>query len=100
MDWKGGLKATRNVGKGLHKVFKTVVKQILLDLPPLRDSGSGVSHFFPEPRNSTEVTKLSDDIKKSGIKATQKEIKNIINNQTFLVEYSKNGEPVTTCMDV
>ena len=50
--------------------------------------------------NSTEVTKMSDDIKKSGIKATQKEIKNIINNQTFLVEYSKNGEPVTTCMDV
>ena len=25
-EWKGSLKATRNVGKVLHKVFKTVVK--------------------------------------------------------------------------
>ena len=27
-EWKGALKATRNMGKGLHKVFKTVVKDI------------------------------------------------------------------------
>ena len=25
-EWKGALKATRNMGKSLHKVFKTVVK--------------------------------------------------------------------------
>ena len=25
-EWKGALKATQNMGKGLHKVFKTVVK--------------------------------------------------------------------------
>ena len=25
-EWKGELKSTRNMGKGLHKVFKTVVK--------------------------------------------------------------------------
>ena len=34
------------------------------------------------------------------MKATLKEIKNIINNQTFLIEYQKEGEPVTPCMDV
>ena len=27
-EWKGALKATRNMGKVLHKVFKTVVKEI------------------------------------------------------------------------
>ena len=25
-EWKGALKATRSMGKGLHKVFSTVVK--------------------------------------------------------------------------
>ena len=40
------------------------------------------------------------DIKKPWIKATQKEIKNIINNKTFLVEYPNKGEPVTQCMGV
>ena len=33
-------------------------------------------------------------------KATQKEIKNFINNHNFLVEYPKKGEPVTPCMDL
>ena len=27
-EWKGSLKVTQNIGKGLHKVFKTVVKEI------------------------------------------------------------------------
>ena len=43
------------MGKGLHKVFKTVVKYILQELPPLEESGSEVSHFIPEPRNFSEV---------------------------------------------
>ena len=34
------------------------------------------------------------------MKATLKEIKNLINNQTFMIEDPKDGEPVTTCMDV
>ena len=25
-EWKGALKSTQNMGKGIHKVFKTVVK--------------------------------------------------------------------------
>ena len=50
------LNATRNMGKCLHEVFKTVVKEISQDLPPLVESGSEVSHFIPEPRNFSEVT--------------------------------------------
>ena len=69
------------MGKGLHKVFKTVVKDISQDLPPLGESGSEVSYFIPEPRNFDEVTKFPDDIKKPRLKATIKEIKKLINNQ-------------------
>ena len=48
----------QNMGKGLHKVFKTVGKEILQDLPPLGESGLEVSHFIPEPRNFAEVKKI------------------------------------------
>ena len=99
-EWKGSLKATRSMGKGLHKVFSTFVKEILQELTPLGESGSEVSHFIPEPRNVSEVTKLSENIKKPRIKATLKEINNLINNQTFLIEDQNEGEPVTPCMDV
>ena len=70
------------------------------DLPPLGEYGSEISHFIPEPRNFTEVTTLSDDLKKPWLKATEKEIKSLMNNQTFLVEDPKKGEPITPCMDV
>ena len=56
-EWKGALKATQYMGKGLHKVFSTFVKEILQELIPLGESGSEVSHFIPEPRNFAEVTK-------------------------------------------
>ena len=88
------------MGKGLHKVFSTVVKEISQELTPLGESGSEVSHFIPEPRNFSEVTELSDNIKKPWLKETLKEINNIINNQTLLIEYQNEGEPVTPCMDV
>ena len=52
------LKATQSMGKGLHKVFSTVVKEIYQELTPLGESGSEVSHFIPGPRNFTEVKKL------------------------------------------
>ena len=32
--------------------------------------------------------------------ATLEQINNLINNQTDLIEYQKEGEPVTPCMDV
>ena len=99
-EWKGALKDTQNMGNFLHKLFKTVLQDISQDLPPLGESGSEVSHFIIEPRNFSEVTKLSENIKKPWIKANQKEIKNLINNQTFLVEDPNKGEPLTPCMDV
>ena len=88
------------MGKGLHNLFKTVVKYISQYLPPLGEFGSEVSHFIPEPRNFAEVEKMSYGIKKPWLKETQKDIKNLINNQTFLVEDPKKGEPVNTCMNV
>ena len=62
LEWKGALKAMRDMGKGLHKVFSTIIKEILQELTNLGESGSGVSHFIPEPRNFAEVTKLSENI--------------------------------------
>ena len=34
-EWKGALKATQSMGKSLHNVFSTVVKEILQELTPL-----------------------------------------------------------------
>ena len=81
-------------------MFKTVVKELSKDFPPLGEFGSEVSHFIPEPRNVSELKKLTDDMKKPWLKATLKEINNLINNQTFLVEDSEKDEPVNPCMDV
>ena len=53
-----------------------------------------------EPNFFAEVTKLSYEIKKPWLKATQKRIKNLMNNQTFLVEDTKKDEPITPCMDM
>ena len=86
--------------KVLRKVFWTVVKEISEELTPLGESGSEFSHFIPEPRSFAEVTKLSENIKKSWLKVTLKEIQNLINNQNFLIEYQNEGEPVPPCMDV
>ena len=79
------------MGKCLHKVFSTVVKEISQELTPLGESSSEVSHFITEPRNFAEVTKLSEKIKKPWLKANLKEIKNLINNQTFLIEDQNEG---------
>ena len=87
-------------GKRLHRVFSTIVSYILQELTNFRETGSEVSHFIPEPRNFAEVTKLAENIRKPWLKATLKEIKNLINNQTFMIEDPKDGEPVTPCMDV
>ena len=76
----------QNMGKVLHNFFKTFIKEISQDLPILGESVSEVSYFILEPRNCAEVTRLSDDIKKPWLKSYQKNIKNLINNQTFLVQ--------------
>ena len=46
------------------------------------------------------MTTLSENINKPCLKETLKDIKNIINNQTFLIEDQNEGELVTPCMDV
>ena len=58
LEWKGALLSTQNMGKVSHKVFKTVVKEILQDLPTLGESGSKVSYFIPDPKKLSEVTIL------------------------------------------
>ena len=88
------------MGKGLHKVYSTVVKDISQELTALGESGSEVSHFIPQSRNFAEVTKLSENINKPWLKANLKEIKNLINNQNLLIKDQNEGEPVTPCMDV
>ena len=85
----------QNMGKCLHKLFKAVANEISKALPILGESGSEVSYFIPEPRNFAEVTIFSYDIKKYWLKANLKEIKNLINNQTFLVHNPEKGDPVT-----
>ena len=57
-EWKEALKSTRSTGKGLHKLFSTVVKEISLELKYLGESDSEVSHFVTEPRNFAEVKKI------------------------------------------
>ena len=64
LEWKVALKAMRSMGKGSHKLFSMVVKELLKELTPLRESGSEVSHFIPESRNLSEVAKLSENVKK------------------------------------
>ena len=46
------------------------------------------------------MTNFSGDIKKPWIKTTLEEIKNIINNQTFIVQDPEKGDPVTPYMGV
>ena len=58
--------------KGLHKLFKSVVNDILQALSILGESGSEVSYFIPDPRNFAEVTRLSEDINKPWLKANLK----------------------------
>ena len=38
-EWKGELKSTRNMGKGLQKVFSTIVKEILQEFTNFGESG-------------------------------------------------------------
>ena len=87
------------MGKVLHKVFSTVVNEISQELTPLGESGSEFPHFIQEPRNFDEVKKLPENIKNPRLKANLKDIKNLINNQTLLIEDQNEGEPVTPCMD-
>ena len=39
-QWKGALRATHKMGKGLHRVFSTIVSEILQELTNFGESGS------------------------------------------------------------
>ena len=80
------------MGKFLHEVFSTIVKETSQELTNFGESGSECFHFIPEPKNFSEVAILSENIRKPWLKATLKEIKNPINNQTFLIEDPKDGD--------
>ena len=56
-----------------------------------------MSHFIPEP-NFSEVTRLPAVVKKAYLKEKFKEIKNIINNEAFVMNDPDKGDPVTPCM--
>ena len=58
----------QNMGKGSHKVFKSVVNDISQVLPILGEYGSEVSYFIPETRNFSEVTRFLDGIKNPWLK--------------------------------
>ena len=60
-------------------------------------SGLEVSHFIPEPRNFVEVIILPANDKKALLKATLNEIKNLINNQTFINDDLEKGYQLTPC---
>ena len=59
------------------------------------ESSSDVSNFIPETKRFSYVTILSDDINKHCLKVTEDEIKNTINNHSFLFQDPEKGEPVT-----
>ena len=64
------------------------------------ESGSEVSYFIPDTRKFSEVTRFLDEIRKTWLKVTLKDIKNLINNHNFLFQDPEKGEPITPSMDV
>ena len=75
--------------KGLYKIFMAVVNEPLQALPIWGESVSEVSYYIPEPRDFAEVTKLLKDIRKPWLKATLKEINNLINNPNLYFKIQK-----------
>ena len=53
-----------------------------------------------QPRSFEEVTILSSDVKKAWLKSTLNQIKNVINNQNFLMDEPEKEDPVTLFMGI
>ena len=47
LQWKGSLRVTQKMGKGLHRVFSTIISVISQELTNFGETGSEVSHFIP-----------------------------------------------------
>ena len=65
-QWKGALRATHKMGKGLHRVFSSIVSEISQELTNFRETGSEVAHFIPEPIKFAEVTRLAENLENLG----------------------------------
>ena len=50
--------------------------------------------------NFSEVSRLPADVKNAWLRATLKEIKNLINNQNFLMDDPCKGYLMPPCMDL
>ena len=88
------------MGKGLKTLFETVVNKLSVELPIFGESGSEISYLIPEPRKFAKFIRLLEDTRKHWLKATLKDIQNLINHQKLLVDDPEKGEPVTPCMYV
>ena len=84
-DWAGAFLAskTKGLGRGVHRLFRTIAREVNKETPEMGEQGSEVAPFLPEPRNFAEVTRLPAEVKKPWLRATLKEVKNLIDNQTF-----------------
>ena len=82
-EWKEAELSANIIFKGLHKVFKAVVNELNNMLPTLRYLGSEISHFIPEPSNSSEVIRLPADVKKNLVESNY-EIDQKFNQQSDL----------------
>ena len=88
------------LGIGLHCLFRTISVEISKDTLEIGEQGLEVAPFLPEPKNSAEVTRLQNDVKKPWLRANLKEVKNPIDNQTSSIEDPEPDEQVTPCIDV
>ena len=92
--------ASCGMGRRVQQLFHTAAAEIRKDKPDMGEPGSEVAPFIPEPRNFSEVCRLPAEVRKPWLRATHKEIKNLIYNSTFALEEPNPEEAVTPCMDV
>ena len=59
-----------------------------------------MSHFIPEPSNFSEATRLLADVNIAWLKETFKDIRNLINIQTFITDEPEKVDPVTPLMGI
>ena len=57
-------------------------------------------HFIPKLRNFTEVSRLPEEVKNAWLKSTLKYIKNLINNNTFMMDGTRKIDQVAPFLDV
>ncbi|MGH7973945.1 MAG: reverse transcriptase domain-containing protein [bacterium] len=96
--WSGAQKQAHTEGERLLIVEcarEAIAGERTIDAP-----GSDPSPFSPPPSNMAAMLRLSNDTtKQAWLRASRKEIKNLVDNGTFLLQDPKADEKVTPCMD-